>query len=321
MFLRRFQPLGHIVSTSDVDILNLQVISFQTRYRTSKSVQPKLQKLTFCLGCQNREKYYPRTHFWRCFWHFRPLGHIVSTSDVDILNLQVISFQTRYRTSKSVQPKLQKLTFCLGCQNREKYYPRTHFWRCFWHFRPLGHIVSTSDVDILNLQVISFQTRYRTSKSVQPKLQKLTFCLGCQNREKYYPRTHFWRCFWHFRPLGHIVSTSDVDILNLQVISFQTRYRTSKSVQPKLQKLTFCLGCQNREKYYPRTHFWRCFWHFRPLGHIVSTSDVDILNLQVISFQTRYRTSKSVPPKLQKLTFCLGCQNKEKYYPRTRFRP
>ena len=114
--------------------------------------------------------------FGSVFWRFRPLDHIVSTSDVDILNLQVISFQTRYRALKSVQPKLQKLTFCLGCQSKVKYYPQTCF-QC--HFWPLGHIVSTSDVDILNLQVISFQTRYRTSKSVQPKLQKLTFCVAC----------------------------------------------------------------------------------------------------------------------------------------------
>ena len=316
-----FRPLDDIVWTNDVNILNLQVISFQTRYRTSKSVQPNLQKLTFCLGCQNKEKCYPRTRFRCRFRCFRPLDYIVWTNDVNILNLQVISFQTRYRTSKSVQPNLQKLTFCLGCQNKEKCYPRTCFRPCFRCFHPLDDIVWTNDVNILNLQVISFQTRYRTSKSVQPNLQKLTFCLGCQNKEKCYPRTCFRPCFRCFHPLDDIVWTNDVNILNLQVISFQTRYRTSKSVQPNLQKLTFCLGCQNKEKCYPRTRFRCRFRCFRPLDYIVWTNDVNILNLQVISFQTRYRTSKSVQPNLQKLTFCLGCQNKEKCYPRTCFRP
>ena len=106
--LSRFSGLDANISPNHVHNCNLQVISFQTRYRTSKSIQGNFRNLHFVLAVKNKEIYYPQTRF-------RPLDHIVSTSDVDILNLQVISFQSRYRTSRSVQPMLQKLTFCVTC--------------------------------------------------------------------------------------------------------------------------------------------------------------------------------------------------------------
>ena len=48
VFSRVF-ALNDTISTKQVYILNPQVISFQTRYRSSKSIKAKLQKWTFCV--------------------------------------------------------------------------------------------------------------------------------------------------------------------------------------------------------------------------------------------------------------------------------
>ena len=74
-----------------------------------------------------------------------------------------------------------------------------------------------------------------------------------------------------------------VDIQNLQVITFQIRYRSSKSVKAKLQKWTF-YGVDLD----PQTTFSDFFCHFQPLNDRISTNQVDILNLPAITFQTRY---------------------------------
>ena len=49
LFFSRFFALNDTISTKQVYILNPQVISFQTRYRSSKSIKAKLQNGHFVL--------------------------------------------------------------------------------------------------------------------------------------------------------------------------------------------------------------------------------------------------------------------------------